>query len=1401
METNVEDVLHCEEQLKTTLYCDDKDKLRRRLAQLQKEYLRTAQRLQRAERLDAVRRHVKSRISQTLHQRDPEVTSGPCLNPSSLIQNTSNRPAVDLPQCQGQTEGPADSRRSQMVRFLLPADAECPRTPDPSHDTPSPVLRLRSRRSRLRWEKRSAEAGKSTEVEEKGQNQSVGIKSTETAGKEEKAKSEETDPNESEELFSGTESESPSLLLSHWNTPGTTQTGDTEEKEYSGHQEQGEKETTERKKESDSTSLLLTCSKPTLNIAEKGQSGSQTGRRKEVKRAEDGGNSRETKLSEENSNKETELIAAEKTERDDFIGEKEEKNGDEKMVNLLDSCTLVEGLLFPAEYYVRTTRRMTLSQSQPDMQAVIQSQLSTGRRRRSRGQGRGLNKSTSENSGQIDLSSLSTPSMSIDPHKLSLTNLADACNEHCQRPSQGSDPITETLFSPTVTPTRLARGRRSKRGRGRGRPQTPRPSPSLDLKEQCCEQTDDPQPTSTPVSSSVSVHEVDEQKPCCVSMPDAPQPVTTDSDTSQPSSGVNEAPFSPASGHQERVYPIFLKSNVRTNRSPRINTATSSWSSLLLPSSPLDQTSLLHLPSLFPGQLFSSLKLVDIHQDFHLPDDQFASLKLHKLRQVTVESGVEHLPSPSFKTHSSNKQTDQYSSSEPLVHIPLPLSLTPTVTDSAPPNVEQQEATQSQDIQRASTEHRFTDKLIRETSTEELPDQAITKTHGEQQTENLHAVTCSAESVSVVQECPDDCIDKYEKENCHSQSNVTPCRTPSSINHPDKPQPHLNLTDQPADKVNNSVKENAGELQITQLDSKKDVKNCCEVPPLEDQRTLNPKAEDTAIIQSLSSDCPVQETPEELSKICSALQACDDMKASGESLNRKASKEPTEPDTNLSADRLMENENKCLPHHSLSSQLLLGSSLGSVPCPFVTPHLSSSTLTSSPTLPSVGLTPHPITSFVLTSSPSAPSLTLPPPHSPSTQALSPPALSPCPSISSLPPSLPPLSPCSQIEALSEPPGTGDEHCRLEPSACPTPPGIQNSGGRESQKTVEPAGEHTVKVIHTLKAPAGGLLVDMCCLLGSSGDLCVAAAGKWAVCLWNQTAASDWSLTHTWTFTEPVINVFPVPDAAGLMCVTLGQLEIREVRILSCSSLMQMSVCEGIVQAVVCMSKSRVVTSSHSAKGSTLQVFMLSDSSSSPSSQLLECPGVCIGTLAPVDGLSDALIGMDESGHLFIWNLKTGQLLHRVLLGEDLSCTVCLRGYSFCGVLFVLLQHHFLSSLTEEVKDAKLKIQMCSEEELKAVLFSLVAINPVSGKWHLATRLYPPKAWTGRLCEADVNQCSVVGLSQSGCLCVWELGQQAATQMVEAPDSEGWQLARWGAGDTLVLGHHNGDVTLHFQMTF
>lgn len=51
-------------------------------------------------------------------------------------------------------------------------------------------------------------------------------------------------------------------------------------------------------------------------------------------------------------------------------------------IGFLDSCTLVEGLAFPVEYYVRTTRRMAAAQSPVDLNAVIHSQLFRGRGRR-----------------------------------------------------------------------------------------------------------------------------------------------------------------------------------------------------------------------------------------------------------------------------------------------------------------------------------------------------------------------------------------------------------------------------------------------------------------------------------------------------------------------------------------------------------------------------------------------------------------------------------------------------------------------------------------------------------------------------------------------------------------------------------------------------------------------------------------------------------------------------------------------------------------------------------------------------------------------------------------------------------------------------------------------------------
>lgn len=62
---------------------------------------------QRAERLEAVQKHVRSRIAEQNHleQRDTEAASNLRLNPSSLILNRSDDTAQGLTQSQRHTEG------------------------------------------------------------------------------------------------------------------------------------------------------------------------------------------------------------------------------------------------------------------------------------------------------------------------------------------------------------------------------------------------------------------------------------------------------------------------------------------------------------------------------------------------------------------------------------------------------------------------------------------------------------------------------------------------------------------------------------------------------------------------------------------------------------------------------------------------------------------------------------------------------------------------------------------------------------------------------------------------------------------------------------------------------------------------------------------------------------------------------------------------------------------------------------------------------------------------------------------------------------------------------------------------------------------------------------------------
>ncbi|XP_057700573.1 partner and localizer of BRCA2 [Corythoichthys intestinalis] len=996
----IADVLRCEEQLRSTLHCDDKDNLRKKLAQLRREYLKTAQKLQRAERLEAVQKHVRKEVTPKQDQTDQDGMSKSSFG-----------------------GGPATSSCSNAVITPLPS------TPEPEHlDSTygcraSPALRLRSRRSRIRWQNRGEEV--------------------------EKSQGEATFTDESQ----SSESTSPSLLLSHWSVLA-----------LSDERKEGEIE-----------------AETPVNVKE------NENRAGEV----DGGHLKTKENNCQHLRNEPILCSVE--------------GGDKK--RLQETCTMVEGLLFPAEYYVRTTRRMALMQSQPDLRGVINTQLSSGRPRRKKA--------------------------------------SPPCSGVHSDPIFGRDTPTDSVSKHRVT--RPGRSRKSRRGRCRAKPQVQRPSAS-------------------PV---LSLHERDSPR----SHP-TPEEVDSPSDFPQATS-----PDTQHSSQTQKIFPIFHK----TVKPTSVASGSESWHSFLVPSLKLSPP----LQPPLPMQLIGNLPPSDLHQDFYLPDDQFASLKLIKLCQVAAKSRTEPFVSSS---HNSGA------------------------------------------IQRL-------------TGTQETP------------LKGLLALTPTAEK-------------------CSSQ----------------------------IDKLHST------DMQITAT-SHLDLHNICRIP-----RNQEWKCGDNQ-----QKDLPPSIHPLE---------------------------------DGIEDNRLQDDFPKVVQDRdSIQSQLRLSPAVGSAPL-----HPPSSTLHSSPVLPSVGLTPR-------ASSPTAtaavpPSLSLPTPVSTPNRALSPPPLSPQTSTTH---NMAAPTPDDQILAPSE-------TCRR----C------------------------------TLKVPAGGALVDACCLSDTAGRLCVAAAGRWAVCLWRQESSTcAWSLRHTWAFIEPVINVFPVPDASGLMCVTLGQLEVKEVRVLSCCGGEPTLLLDADIQVAVGVPKSRVVTSSNSSFGCSLQVFTLSNDGSTFSCLPLNSPGICVRALAPVDALPDALVGTDEEGQIFLWNLRNGHLLQKIKLDDSLTHSSCLRGFSCSGVFLVLLQHLSLGCLLNDENTTKDKMSFKQETDNKeSTPFSLVAVNPLSGKSVLATHLELPESWSGRLCEASANNLAVVGLSHNGGVCVWQLRRHCKAFMVRAlgSDGDGWQLAHWAeGGDTLVTGHHNGDVTLHFDL--
>ncbi|XP_058235956.1 partner and localizer of BRCA2 isoform X2 [Hemibagrus wyckioides] len=300
-----------------SLTSQDKEELKKRLELLQKEYERTAQRLQRAERREAVRKHVQSRISE--HNRLLHI------NTSVTLEQSSSSSPEQLSSCSAPSESrsPSRSHRLRSKRSLLRLQ-----TREKESDTEESQEKMREgMEERWRDERREMEGEREWTSEEK--------KDVEKGQAEEERKQEEEEERrEQAEMMKDVLEKNEENL-----TP-------------ENHQSAAESSSVNQ---SPLTKLLEIHDPPA------GQSAFR--------------NSPST--SSDNS-----------VPSNEMSGQSCSINNAEKSSDFLTSCTLIEGLPFPVEYYVRTTRRMASAHSSVDLDAVIQSQLSNGRGRRRASRGR-----------------------------------------------------------------------------------------------------------------------------------------------------------------------------------------------------------------------------------------------------------------------------------------------------------------------------------------------------------------------------------------------------------------------------------------------------------------------------------------------------------------------------------------------------------------------------------------------------------------------------------------------------------------------------------------------------------------------------------------------------------------------------------------------------------------------------------------------------------------------------------------------------------------------------------------------------------------------------------------------------------------------------------------------------
>ncbi|XP_051789337.1 partner and localizer of BRCA2 [Erpetoichthys calabaricus] len=336
-------------------------------------------------------------------------------------------------------------------------------------------------------------------------------------------------------------------------------------------------------------------------------------------------------------------------------------------------------------------------------------------------------------------------------------------------------------------------------------------------------------------------------------------------------------------------------------------------------------------------------------------------------------------------------------------------------------------------------------------------------------------------------------------------------------------------------------------------------------------------------------------------------------------------------------------------------------------------------------------------------------------------------------------------------------------------------------------------KNSLKLLSKLKAPSGPHLVDVCTVqwYDINGILTphVVTSGEWAVSLWGPCSQKQWSHKHTWAFTQlPIIKLITIPDAHSMFCVAFGKLQIREVRILTslnnCDHFEVLPLCEGDISAILGVSNKRMVSCSGSGRKQTVELICLSEEGRIEGLVSLASPPEKIIAFCEVLGQKDAVIGFIGTNAVVIWNLKTGHLLQRISLGESCPATACLHSYCHSGILYVLL--------------------LCRNSESQSMgrngPFHLVAINPMNGKSCMVQALKCPPEFEGRFMDGDVKGLFVAATFCTGALVVWDLAFSCCRDVLHAEGLESWQVVRWSDSDSCLLaGRLHGDVYIYSWM--